>query len=45
LKFSEWIKNNGQILLTFILALLLWHFGVILFGVKEFILPTPIAAI
>jgi len=45
LKFSEWIKNNGQTLLTFILALLVWHFGVVLFGVKEFILPTPIAAI
>ena len=45
MKFSEWIKNNGQTLLTFILALLLWHFGVVLFGVKEFILPTPIAAI
>jgi NitT/TauT family transport system permease protein len=45
LKFSKWIKNNGQTLLTFILALLFWHFGVVLFGVKEFILPTPIAAI
>jgi NitT/TauT family transport system permease protein len=45
LKFSEWIKNNGQTLLTFILALLFWHLGVVLFGVKEFILPTPIAAI
>jgi NitT/TauT family transport system permease protein len=45
LKFSEWIKNNGQTLLTFIVALLFWHFGVVLFGVKEFILPTPIAAI
>ena len=45
MKFSEWIKNNGQTLLTFILALLVWHFGVVLFGVKEFILPTPIAAI
>jgi NitT/TauT family transport system permease protein len=45
LKFSEWIKNNGQTILTFVLALLLWHFGVKLFGVKEFILPTPLAAI
>lgn len=45
MKFSEWIKNNGQTLLTFIVALLFWHFGVVLFGVKEFILPTPIAAI
>ncbi len=45
MKFSEWIKNNGQTLLTFILALLFWHLGVVLFGVKEFILPTPIAAI
>jgi len=45
LKFSEWIKNNGQTILTFVLALLLWHFGVKLFSVKEFILPTPLAAI
>ena len=45
MKFSEWIKNNGQTLLTFILALLVWHFGVVLFGLKEFILPTPVAAI
>lgn len=45
MKVSEWIKNNSQTILTFIIVLLVWHFGVILFGVKEFILPTPIASI
>jgi len=45
LKIAEWIKNNSQTILTFIIVLLVWHFGVVLFGVKEFILPTPIAAI
>lgn len=29
----------------FIFVLLLWHFGVVIFGVKEYILPTPMAAI
>ncbi|HYB21009.1 MAG TPA: ABC transporter permease [Thermodesulfobacteriota bacterium] len=45
MKIAEWIKNNSQTILTFIIVLLVWHFGVVLFGVKEFILPTPIAAI
>jgi NitT/TauT family transport system permease protein len=44
-KLSEWVKNNSQTILTFVIVLLVWHFGVILFGVKEFILPTPISAI
>ena len=29
----------------FVILLLVWHFGVVLFGVKEFILPTPLAAV
>lgn len=29
----------------FVTMLLVWHFGVVLLGVKEFILPTPLAAI
>jgi NitT/TauT family transport system permease protein len=29
----------------FVAVLLVWHFGVILFGVKEFILPSPLAAV
>ena len=29
----------------FVVVLLVWHFGVILFGVKEFILPSPLAAV
>ncbi len=45
MKLSEWVKNNSQTILTFVLVLLVWHFGVVLFGVKEFILPTPISAI
>jgi NitT/TauT family transport system permease protein len=39
------VKNNGQTILTFVIVLLVWHFGVVLFAVKEFILPTPISAI
>jgi NitT/TauT family transport system permease protein len=45
LKFSEWVKNNSQTILMFVTMLLVWHFGVVLLGVKEFILPTPLAAI
>lgn len=45
MKLSEWVKNNGQTILTFVIVLLVWHFGVVLFAVKEFILPTPISAI
>ena len=29
----------------FVAILLVWHFGVVLLGVKEFILPTPLAAV
>jgi len=29
----------------FVAILLVWHFGVVLLGIKEFILPTPLAAI
>ena len=45
MKVSEWIKNNSQTILMFASILLIWHFGVVLLGIKEFILPTPIAAI
>jgi NitT/TauT family transport system permease protein len=45
LKISQWIKNNSQTILMFGVVLLIWHFGVVLLGVKEFILPTPVAAI
>lgn len=45
MKISEWLKNNSQTISVFVLALLIWHFGVVLFGIKEYILPTPIAAI
>ncbi len=45
MKISEWVKNNSQTILMFVVVLLVWHFGVVLFGVKEFILPTPLAAI
>ena len=29
----------------FVVVLLIWHFGVVLLGIKEFILPTPWAAV
>ncbi len=45
MKISEWIKNNSQTIMTFLMVLLIWHFGVILFGLKEFILPSPVSAI
>ena len=45
MKIAEWLKNNSQTILMFVALLLLWHFGVVLLGVKEFILPTPLAAI
>jgi len=45
LKISEWLKNNSQTILMFVVVLLIWHFGVVLFGVKEYILPTPLAAV
>jgi NitT/TauT family transport system permease protein len=45
LKFSEWVKNNSQTILMFVAILLVWQFGVVLLRVKEFILPTPLAAV
>ncbi len=42
---STWLKNNAQTILMFLFVLLLWHFGVVILGIKEYILPTPIAAI
>jgi len=41
----DWVRKNSQTILTFVTVLLIWHFGVVLLGVKEFIIPTPIAAI
>jgi len=40
-----WLKNNFQTIAVFIIFLLIWHFGVVLLGIKEYILPTPLAAI
>lgn len=45
MKISEWIKNNSQTILMFAGVVLIWHFGVVLLGIKEYILPTPLAAI
>jgi NitT/TauT family transport system permease protein len=45
LNIAEWLKNNAQTVSVFVLALLIWHFSVVLFGIKEYILPTPLAAI
>ncbi len=45
MKLLEWARNNIETVLTFAIVLLVWHFGVVLLGIKEFILPTPIAAI
>lgn len=45
MKFSGWLKNNFQTILMFVVVLLVWHFGVVLLGIKEYILPTPMAAI
>jgi len=45
LKIAEWLKNNSQTILMFVVVLLIWHFGVVLLGIKEFILPTPLASI
>jgi len=43
--YWEWIRKNSQTILMFIVVLLIWHFGVVLLGIKEFILPTPWAAV
>ena len=45
MNIAEWLKNNAQTVSVFVLALLIWHFSVVLFGIKEYILPTPLAAI
>ena len=45
MKVVAWLKKNSQSILMFVVVLLVWHFGVILFGVKEFILPSPLAAV
>ena len=45
MKIAAWLKNNAQTISVFVLALLIWHFAVVLFGIKEYILPSPIAAI
>ena len=45
MKIAEWLKNNSQTILMFVVVLLIWHFGVVLLGIKEFILPTPLASI
>jgi len=45
LKYWEWIRKNSQTILMFVFVLLIWHFGVVLLGIKEYILPTPWAAV
>ena len=45
MKYWEWIRKNSQTILMFVFVLLVWHFGVVLLGIKEFILPTPWAAV
>ena len=45
MKYWEWVRKNSQTILMFVFVLLFWHFGVVLLGIKEFILPTPWAAV
>lgn len=45
MKLSDWAKKNTQTISVFVVVLLVWHFGVVLLGIKEYILPTPLAAI
>ena len=45
MKYWEWVRKNSQTILMFVLVLLIWHFGVVLLGIKEYILPTPWAAV
>lgn len=45
MKYWEWVRKNSQTILMFVSVLLVWHFGVVLLGIKEFILPTPWAAV
>lgn len=45
MKYWEWVRKHSQMISMFIFVLLIWHFGVVLLGIKEFILPTPWAAV
>lgn len=45
MRLAEWLKNNAQTISMFIAVLLIWHFGVVLLGIKEYILPTPFSAV
>ncbi|MBM4333632.1 MAG: ABC transporter permease [Deltaproteobacteria bacterium] len=45
MKVLEWVKKNAQTVSVFVIVLLVWHFGVVLLGIKEYILPTPLAAV
>lgn len=45
MKLVEWLKSHSHTLMTFAIVVLVWHFGVVLLGIKEYILPTPMAAI
>jgi NitT/TauT family transport system permease protein len=45
LKYLGWFKKNSQTILMFVGVLLVWHFGVVLLGIKEYILPTPWSAV
>jgi len=45
LKYWEWVRKHSQMISMFVFVLLIWHFGVVLLGIKEFILPTPWAAV
>ena len=45
MKYWEWVRKNSQTILMFVFVLLIWHFGVVLLGIKEYILPTPWAAV
>jgi NitT/TauT family transport system permease protein len=44
-KVLDWIRKNYATVLMFVTVGLVWHFGVVLLGIKEFILPTPWAAV
>ena len=45
MKYWEWVRKHSQMISMFVFVLLIWHFGVVLLGIKEFILPTPWAAV
>ena len=45
MKYLDWAKKNSQTILMFVAVLLVWHFGVVLLGIKEYILPTPWSAV